>query len=153
MKIVSKIHQKSIKNRSKINENEARLGSKIDAKLMKNRFQINQGSFEHPGAVSGRNFGALGRILAPRGRVLGHFELQVEAQNQPKSIPRAIWNVINFLMDLKIDFWSDLVPSWPPNPSKNEAKLAPKSMQVGVLIWGMFFDGSWIVFYWILYTT
>ena len=78
------------KNQSKINENEARLESKIDAKLMKNRFQINQGSFEHPGAVSGRNLGALGRILAPRGRVLGHFELQVGAQNRPKSIPRAI---------------------------------------------------------------
>ena len=78
------------KNQSKINENEARLGPKIDQKVMKNRFQRNQGSFEHPGAVSGRNFGALGRILAPRGRVLGHFELQVGAQNRPKSIPRAI---------------------------------------------------------------
>ena len=78
------------KNRSKINENEARLGSKIDAKIMKNRFQTDHGSFEHPGAVLGCNLGGLGRILAPRGRVLGHFELQVGAQNQPKSIPRAI---------------------------------------------------------------
>ena len=82
--------KKSFKNPSKINENEARLGSKIDAKLMKNRFQINQGSFEHPGAVSGCNLGALGRILAPRGRVLGRFGLQVGAPNQRKSVPGAI---------------------------------------------------------------
>ena len=112
----SKFIKNQSKNQSKINENEASLGSKIDQKLMKNWFPRNQGLFKHPGAVSSRNFEALGRILARRGRFLGHFELQVEAQNQPKSIPRAIWNVINFLMDLKIDFWSDLVPSWSPKP-------------------------------------
>ena len=83
------------KNRSKINENEARLGSKIDAKLLKNRFQMDQGSFEHPGAVSGCNLGALGRILAPRERILGRFGLQVGAQNGAKSVPRAIRNAIH----------------------------------------------------------
>ena len=38
----------------------------------------------------GSNLEGLGRILAPRGRVLGRFGLQVGAQNRPKSIPRAI---------------------------------------------------------------
>ena len=48
-------------------------------------------------------------------------------------------------------FGTNLAPFWPPKPPQNGAKLAPKSIQVGVLIWELFFDGCWIVFYWILY--
>ena len=33
-------------------------------------------------------------------------------QNPLKLVPRAIQKVIIFLIDLKIDFWSDLVPTW-----------------------------------------
>ena len=141
MKIVSKIHQKSIKNQWKWGP-WGRPGATLGV------FGVMLVESDRLWPYFGSNLEGLGRILAPRGRVLGDFGLQVEAQNRPKSIPRAIWNVINFLMDLKIDFWSDLVPSWLPNPSKNEAKLAPKSMQVGVLIWELFCDGFWMDFYW-----
>ena len=53
----------------------------------------------------------LGAILGPK-----------MYQNLLKSVPRAIQNVIVFLIDLDIDFWSNLVPTWPhvgpPNPPK-----------------------------------
>ena len=141
MKIVSKIHQKSIKNQWKWGP-WGRPGATLGV------FGVILVESDRSWPYFGSNLEGLGRILAPRGWILGRFGLQVGAQNRPKSIPRAIWNVINFLMDLKIDFWSDLVPSWPPNPSKNEAKLVPKSMQVGVLIWELFCDGFWMDFYW-----
>ena len=145
MKIVSKIHQTSIKNQWKWSP-WGRAGATLGV------FGVMLVESDRLWPYFGSNLGGLGRILAPRGRVLGDFGLQVGAQNRPKSIPRAIWNVINFLMDLKIDFWSDLIPSWLPNPSKNEAKLVPKSMQVGVLIWVLFFDWCGAVFHWSLDT-
>ena len=143
-----KSYQKSIKNLSKINENEVHGG-------VLGRLWGYLGSCW----LKVMSFGAIlvGFFLPFRSKmvsrclqdgILGRFGVQVGAQNRPKSIPRAIWNVINFLMDLKIDFWTDLVPSWLPNPSKNEVKLAPKSMQVGVLIWELFCDGFWNDFYW-----
>ena len=40
-------------------------------------------------------------------------------------------------------FGANLAPSWPQKPSQNEAKLGPKSIQVGVLICQLFWNGSW----------
>ena len=37
---------------------------------------------------------------------------QVGAPDHQKTIPRAIQKVIIFLIDLGIDFWTDLVPTW-----------------------------------------
>ena len=48
---------------------------------------------------------------------------QVGAQNQSKSVPRAIRKAIIFLIDLKIDFWSDLVPTWPHLDPQNPPKM------------------------------
>ena len=42
--------------------------------------------------------------------------------------------MIIFGIDFGIAFWSDLVPTWISKPSQNGVKLAPKSMQVGMLI-------------------
>ena len=151
--------QKSIRNPTKVDENSIKNPSKIYQKIMKMRsmgasWDDFGGIWAHVGWkwwVLAPFWSDFFHFFAPRwlqDGILGRFGLQVGVQNRPKSIPRAIWNVINFLMDLKIDFWSDLVPSWLPNPSKNEAKLAPKSMQVGVLIWELLCDGFWMDFYW-----
>ena len=70
----------------------------------------------------------------------GGFGRQVGAQNRPKSIPRAIWNVINFLMDLKIDFWSDLVPTWPHLDPQNPPKMEPSWLQNRCKL-GCWFEG------------
>ena len=43
----------------------------------------------------GLNLEDLGRILAPRGWILGRFGLQVGAQNGAKSVPGAIRNAIH----------------------------------------------------------
>ena len=144
MKIVSKIHQKSIKNQWKWGP-WGRPGTTL--RVFGFMLVESDEFWPHFGWIF-FTFSLQDGSRCLQDGILGRFGLQVGAQNQPKSIPRAIWNVINFLMDLKIDFWSDLVPSWPPNPSKNEAKLAPKSMQVGVLIWELFCDGFWMDFYW-----
>ena len=50
-------------------------------------------------------------------------------------------------------FGANLAPFWPPKPPQNGAKLAPKSIQVGVLIWEVFFDVCWAVFYWFVDST
>ena len=44
-------------------------------------------------------------------------------------------------------FGANLTPSWPPKPLQNESKLAPKSIQVGVLIWELFLEWSWHYFF------
>ena len=59
---------------------------------------------------------------------------QVGAQNRSKSVPRAIKNIIIFLIDLKIDFWSDLVPTW----LHLGPQSVPKWSQVGSQM-----DASW----------
>ena len=45
------------------------------------------------------------------------------AQNRSKWLPRAIRNVIIFMIDLKIGFWSDLVPTWLPLDPQNPPKM------------------------------
>ena len=56
-------------------------------------------------------------------------------QNRSKLLPRAIQKVIIFLIDLKIDFWSDLVPTWlyldPQNPPKIEVSWHSNPSKLG----------------------
>ena len=138
MKIVSKIHQKSIKNQWKWGP-WGRPGATLGV------FGVMLVESDRFWPYFGSNLEGLGRILAPRGRVLGDFGLQVGAQNRPKSIPRAIWNVINFLMDLKIDFWSDLVPSWPPTPPKMKPSWLQNRCKLGCWFESCFvMDFGWI---------
>ena len=59
---------------------------------------------------------------------------QVGAQNRSKSVPRAIRKAIIFLIDLKIDFWRDIVQLGPIL----DPKTLPKWSQVGSKI-----DPSW----------
>ena len=142
MKIVSKIHQKSIKNQWKWSRKSMKNQWKSIKKQIKNKMRF---GIDFWWLLDGF-WGGFGRILAPRGRVLGDFGLQVGAQNRPKSIPRAIWNVINFLMDLKIDFWSDLVPSWTPKPSKNEVSWLPNRCKLGCWLETCFWKDLGIIF-------
>ena len=115
--------QKIIKNRSKI-------ASKSCKNHEKNR------RFGGSGGLLGGSWGLLGGSwghLGPKrpqdtkrgsekGELSPPFHPQVGAQNRSKSVPRAIRKVIVFMIGLKIDFWSDLVPTWShlslPNPSK-----------------------------------
>ena len=81
---------------------------------MRKRIKINENSVQwgRPGATLGvfgvilvasdkswpylgSNFEGLGRILAPRGWILGRFGVQVVVQNGSKSVPRAIRNAIH----------------------------------------------------------
>ena len=55
-------------------------------------------------------------VLGLSGRQDGGFRLHLGSQNggpnPSKLLPRAIQKVIIFMIDLKIDFWRDLVPTW-----------------------------------------
>ena len=51
------------------------------------------------------------------------------SQNRSKSVSRAIRKVIVFMIGLKIDFWSDLVPTWPHLGPPNPPKLGPSWVQ------------------------
>ena len=84
------------------------------------------GSKIHQNRIPNRLWRGLVGILAPRGpkkpqekkkrsengELWPPLHPQVGAQNRSKSVPRAIKNMIIFLVDLKIDFWRDLVPTW-----------------------------------------
>ena len=56
---------------------------------------------------------------------LAEFASQVEAQNRSKSLSRAIKNNIIFMIDLKIDLGSDLVPIWFRFGSQSRSKMEP----------------------------
>ena len=108
----------------------------------------------------GGSWWALGRVLGPSwpqdgsksvknleklflGPPLGS---QVGAQNQPKSVPRAIRKAIIFLIDWKIDFWSDLVQL----DFILDPKTLPKWSQVGSKIDPSWTVGLTAVFWWML---
>ena len=110
-----------VKNRSKSNKNL----SKNESNIRCNCGSILDGSW----VGFGGSLGALGPILAPSREFLGRFGLQVGAQNRSKSVPRAIWNAIIFIIDLKIDFGSDLVRIWPHLGLQNLPKMRPSWLQ------------------------
>ena len=58
----------------------------------------------------------------PLGRRIG-------AQSRAKPAPRAIQNGIVFLINLQIDFWSDLVPTWLHLGPQNPPKMGPSWFQ------------------------
>ena len=111
-------------------------------------------------SILGGVLGGLGGILGPKsqkGRARSNLKHEFGppngGENRSKIHPEAIEKVIVFLITFGIDFWSDLVPTWLPKPSQNGAKLVPKSMQVGMLIWHLFWKGSWFHFCWFFTST
>ena len=55
----------------------------------------------------------------------GHFG----SQNRSKSVSRAIRKVIVFMIDLKIDFGIDLLPTWSHLVVQNPPKMVPSWLQ------------------------
>ena len=113
------------------------LGSKLEV-LGGSWGSKNQGK-----SILGGVLGGLGGILAPKSQKMrARIDLKHEfgppngGQNPLKLLPRAIQKVIIFLIDLKIDFWSDLVQLGPILGPK----ALPKWSQVGSKI-----DASWAV--------
>ena len=112
--------------------------SKINQKSIKNQSKIDLGG----------SWGGLGALLTPRWPQERKRRPKVKVLSpywgpfwSPKSIK------IDPKSDLKCDqffdrfedrvleqFGANLAPFWPPKPPQNGAKLAPKSIQVGVLI-------------------
>ncbi len=92
------------------------------------------------------SWGHLGPKMAPRGpkhrkAISGQHPPPWERSWTPKSIKNRSRGNLNgdhffdhFGDRLLEQFGANLAPTWTPKPSKNGAKLAPKSMQVGVLI-------------------
>ena len=117
--------------------------SKMDAKILQNRSL--EVSWEGLGAILAPSWcfepilaptlGGLGPILAPRWGFGAPSWLPNESQNPWKLLPRAIQKVTIFLIDLKIDFWSDLVPTWlyldPQNPPKIEVSWHSNPSKLG----------------------
>ena len=59
-----------------------------------------------------------------------HFGAKLDPKSDQKCIANFILISISFWFDLGMDF----APAWPPEPPQNGANLAPKSVQLGVLI-------------------
>ena len=120
-------------NRRKIIKNLYKNQSNNLQKISKNCIEINQNrstelswrdlgpSWPQDGPKSAKNFENwfLGLPLG------GHFG----AQNRSKSGPRAIWKVIVSMIDLKIDFGIDLVPTWHHLGFQNPPKIGPSWLQ------------------------
>ena len=105
----------------------------------------------------GTSWGGLGGVLAPRwpqepkmlqnpnvgfpywGPCWGPKSIKIG----PKSDLKSYYFFDNFLDRLLERFGANLAPTWLPKPSQNGAKLAPKSMQVGLSIFKLFLKGSW----------
>ena len=94
MRNPTKIDENSIKNPLEIHENQVHGG--VLGRLW-GVFGVMLVESDRFWSYFGSNLEGLGRILAPRGRVLGRFGLQVGAQNGAKSVPRAGRNVIGFV--------------------------------------------------------
>ena len=91
-------------------------------------------------------WGVLARSWLQDGGLGLHLGSQMEAKIHENCFQERSKRLSFLLISLCIDFGSDLVPTWLPKPSQNGAKLVPKSMQVGVLIWHLFWKGSWLHF-------
>ena len=83
------------------------------------------------------------------GPLRGPKSIKVGPKSDPKGDHFFDWFRCRFLKR----FGANLAPSWTPKPSQNGAKLASKSMQVGVLVWELFLEGCWHHFQWFFTTT
>ena len=140
LKVFPKSNQKSTKLWTKIYQKSNPKSMKMTSKIQQNRsMRLSWGDFGgtwcHLGCkleVLGLSWLQVGRSwadLGPKLGILGRFGLQVGAQNRIKSVPRAIWKAIIFSVDLKIDFGSDLVPTWPHLGRQNHPKMMPSWLQ------------------------
>ena len=93
-KNLSTIYQKSIKNGSQIDQNRS---TELSWRGLGPSWP-QEGPKSSKKAEKWKFWPSLG----------GHFG----AKNRSKSVPRAIRKVIVFMINLKIDFWSDLEPTW-----------------------------------------
>ena len=117
-----KINQKSFKNQSKIYQNCSQNRSKsVHRAVLEGSWAILAPRWPQDGPKSPQNFE--NRFLGPP--LGGHFG----SQNRSKSVSRAIRKVIVFMIGLKIDFWSDLVPTWPHLGPPNPPKMDPSRLQ------------------------
>ena len=106
---------------------------KIDQKSIKNRSTSVPGgsggvlgpSWLQDGTKSQKSSENLIRRIPWAPPLGGHYG----AQNQSTSGPRAIRKVIVFMIDLKIDFGSDLVPIWLHLGLQNPPKIGPSWLQ------------------------
>ena len=145
----SKIILVGVQNRPKIIQ--------VGSKITQNRSQ------EASWRGLGGSWGHLGSKMAPRskkppkinfwGPLLGGMLGPKISKNRSQERSTRWWFFHGFWDRLLEPFCSNLAPTWLPKPSQNGAKLVPKSIQVGMLIWQLFWKGSWHHFYWILYTT
>ena len=83
------------------------------------------GSWGHLGPKRAR----IGKQVAKSWFVEPPWPPQLGLKILQKSVPGATRNVINFLIDLKIDSWSDLVPSWPHLGPQNPPKMETSWIQ------------------------
>ena len=129
LKLGSKIHQVGVQNRlkskpkSSLEGSWGHLGPKRPQEAPREKKRVRKGrAFAPPAAPS----------WAPKSIKIG-----------PKSDQKYNHFFDGFEDRFLQRFGANLAPSWPPKASQNGAKLAPKSMQVGVLIWMLFLKGSW----------
>ena len=120
--ILSKIYQKIIKNLSKMVQKWFKNRSEsVHRAVLEGSWAILAPRWPQDGPKSPQNLE--NRFLGPP--LGGHFG----NQNRSKSVSRAIRKVIVFMIGLKIDFWSDLVPTYrhldPPNHPKMEPSWLP----------------------------
>ena len=142
-----KIHQAGCRKSFKL----ALKSTKLELKIVKNCSQ------EASWRGLGGSCGGLGGLLGPRGhqdrKMLPNRKVGFPDWGpswRPKSTKNRSWgdpkgdHFFDWLLDRFLErFGAILAPSWPPKPSQNGAKLAPKSTQVGVLIWELFLEGCW----------
>ena len=149
MKIVSKIHQKSIKNQWKWGP-WGRPGATLGV------FGVMLVESDRFWPYFGSNLEGLGRILAPRGRILGRFGLKLgpkigqnrsQERSETLSIRWSIWRLI--FESIWSEFGSILGSKNLPKWSQVGCKIDPSL----VLIWELFLKGFRYHFFSSLCTT
>ena len=134
----------------------------MQQELTKNVSKIDQKSTKWGAKTSqNRSLELSGRVLEGSGEHLGpkkhqdtnkrceKWELSppqtppVGCQNLSKLAPRAIHNVIIFLITFWIDFWSDLVPTCLQLGSQNLPKMEPSWFQNRCKLWCWFEGCFW----------
>ena len=129
----------------------------MEAQIVKN------GSHEASWRGLGRSWSHLGSKMAPRakkasksdfwGTLLG-AKLEAKIVKNRSQEPSTRWWFFDHSLDRLLErFCANLAPTCFPKPSQNGGKLVPKSMQVGLLIWELFWKGSRHHFCWIFAST
>ena len=148
-KNIIKILEKTLKNNPKWMPKSFKIGPRrcLERVLGQSWLQVEGfGPILAPKADLGSKMRVWGSILAPKWEPKS---MEIASKSDPKGddLLDTFWN------RLLERFGANLAPTWLPKPSPNGAKLVPKSIQVGMLIWHLFWKGSWLHFYWFLSST